>query len=126
MFHQHKFKTPIFAYSSLWQIFNRVEIQSFYTTGQRNHGSIWINCSIDNNQLFTSISHLLCCRLSIAGGSDSTSVRKVSRHLIQVGFSSDNMIPPSLNNFKRRCTAGRNKVHIPDAQNSEAMFKVLN
>ena len=118
MFHQHKSKTPIFSYISLWNIFHRVEINNFYTNGKRNHGYIWRNCYLKNNRLFASIVHYLCGSLSISGGSDSTSVRTVSQHLIQLGFSFDNVIPPSLNNFKWRCITGKRQMpqtlhHIP-------------
>ena len=72
-----------------------------------------------------SIVRLLCGCLSVSGGSDSTSVRTVSRHLIQVVFSSDNAIPPSLNNFNRRYVAGKDKGHRPAALNPEEIFAVL-
>ena len=100
-------------------------MQSFYTNVWSNHGSKWINCYLDNNQLFASIDSLLCGRLSIYGGNGSTSVWKVSLHLIKTGFSSDNVIPPSLNNFKQNCMIVKYKGHRPAAINLEAIFLVL-
>ena len=72
-----------------------------------------------------SIVHLLCGRISIAVGSDITSVWTVSRHLIQVGFSSVSVIPPSLNNLNRCCVAGKDKDHRPASINKGAIFIVL-
>ena len=125
MFQRHQSKTPNFAYSSLWHIYNRVYIQSFYTNRWRNHGSVCLNCSLENNWLLTSIIHLLCGHLSFAGGSDSTSVRTVYQHLTQVGFTPDNEIPLYLNNFKQCWMPGKNKGHRPADINPEAIFVVL-
>ena len=100
-------------------------MQSFYTNVQSNHGSIWVNCYLDNNQLLPSIFCLLCGRLSIYGGNDRTSVWTVSLHLIQIIFSADNMISLSLNNFKHNFMAVKYKGHRTAALNIEPIFVVL-
>ena len=105
--------------------FNRVEIHSLYTTRQRNKGSIYLNCSLENNRFFKSIVCLLCGCLSISGGIYSTSVQTVSWHLIQVGFSSENVIPLSIKKIKRRCMARKEKLHRTNALNPEAIFEFL-
>ena len=61
----------------------------------------------------------------LLGGSDITSVWRVSRHLVQVGLSSESAIPPSLHNFNRCFMALKDKFHIPDALNPEAIILVL-
>ena len=75
--------------------------------------------------MFASIDSLLCGRLSIYGGNGSTSVWKVSLHLIKIVFFSDNVIPPSLNNFKQNYMVGKDKGHRPAAVNLESIFIVL-
>ena len=100
-------------------------MQSFDKNGWSNHGYIWINCYLDNNQMFPSIYSLLCGCLSIYGGCDSTSVWTVSLHLIQIGFSSDNVIQTSLNNVNQNCMTVKDKGHKPVALNLEAIFVVL-
>ena len=97
-------------------------MQSFYTNVQSNHGSIWVNCYLDNNQLLPSIFCLLCGRLSIYGGNDRTSAWTVSLHLIQIGLYSDNVIAPFLKKSKQNYMALKDKVHIPATSNTEAFF----
>ena len=76
-----------------------------------------------NNQSFMSIVRILCVCPSISGGSDSTSVMKVSQHPIQVRFYSGNAIPPSLNNFNQRYI--KYKGYRNAALNPEEKFVVL-
>ena len=91
-------------------------MQLFYNNEQSNHGSIWMNCSLDNNQLFLTIVHILCGYLYVC---------KVSLHLIQIRFSYDNVIPSSLNNSKQNCMAVKDKDQRPSILNIEAILVVL-
>ena len=114
-----------FIIQKFMEHFYRGYIEYFYKIFQKNHGSIWLDIYLDNNRFFTSTVCLFCGCISIYGGSDSTSVWTVSKHLIQFGFSSDNEISTSLNNFKRRCMVVKDTGHRTDTLNLETTFVFL-
>ena len=59
------------------------------------------------------------------GGNDSTSDWKISIHLIQIRFSSDNAISPSLNKFNQSCMDVKYEGHTPVDINPETIYVVL-
>ena len=61
----------------------------------------------------------------MSGGNDSTSIWTISIHLIQIGFSSDNAISPSLYNFNQNYIDVKYKGHRPIDINPESIFVVL-
>ena len=119
MFQQHNSNTPIFAYSSLWQIL----IGYIYSNFTQPDKVIMVLSVLTFFLIFFGL-HQPSASSVVAYQflGVETAPQFVQSH--KVGFDSDNVIQPSLNNFKRRCMTGKYKRRRPDSLNTEDPFLV--